>query len=154
MPTSFIGIEPYADLDEAEEYFNTRPNSEDWFDLTSAEQLKYLITATRYIDRLRFAGCKTDPEQIYAFPRSPDLTVPDAIKIATCEIAINLADETNMEQEIENLAVVNQTYGSVRTQYHEGIVVEHIRAGIPSAIAWSYLKPFLVDPTKITVIRG
>jgi hypothetical protein len=149
-----LSIEPYVTVEEAETYFSERPESADWFDLTGDEQLAYLKAATRAIERLKFAGTKTVTTQLRQFPRYPSLLVPDEIKIATCEVAFNLIDGTNMEQEIENLAVVDQSYGAVRTSYHPEIVVEHMRAGIPSAIAWSYLRPFLSDPNKITIKRG
>lgn len=156
-----LDITPYCTIDEAYDYFSTRLDTEDWDSANSELQVKALKVATRLINNLNFKGCKLDPLQINEFPRSyeqfntviNDTEVPDAIKIATCEIAINLLDGTDIEQEIENLFAVSQTYASVTTGYIGSVVPDYMRAGIPSAVAWAYLRPYLSSRRNISISR-
>jgi hypothetical protein len=145
--------ETYVTLDQAEEYFSGRPNSDDWDTITDAERTKYLIAATECIERLNFLGTKTVDTQTLKFPRDGDIENPEWLIKATCECAIVLADGMNMEQEIENLPALNQNYAGVSTGYTPDFVPEHTRAGIPSAVAWNYIKPHLVNPRNITLRR-
>jgi hypothetical protein len=148
-----LDIVPYATISEAWDYFSTRLDTEDWSFANDDTKLRALKYSTRLINNLKFRGCKFDPLQINEFPREDSQTIPDAIKIATCEIALNLLDGTNMEQEIENLFTSSQSYAAVNTGYISGIVPEYMRAGIPSAIAWGYLRPYLIDPRKLSIRR-
>ncbi len=47
------------------------------------------------------------------------------------------------EMELENLAMVNQQYGNIRSTYNRDINMEHIEAGIISFTAWRLIKPYL-----------
>ena len=162
---------PYATIDDADAYFLSRLNSEDWDDASDTEKLQSLNMATRAINNLKFRGSKTIVLQEHLFPRTyvnrdgvtevygiynNDLTItyPAWLIEATCEIAINLLDGTDMEQETENLLALGQNYAGVTTNYNPQLVSEHMRAGIPSIVAWNLLKPYLINPREIKLTRG
>lgn len=162
---------PYCTVEEADEYFLSRLNSEDWDDASDVEKLQSLNMATRAINNLNFRGTKILSTQEHLFPRTftnlnnitesygsynNDLTInyPTWLKEATCEIAINLLDGTDMEQEAENLLAVGQSYATVTTNYNPQLVSEHMRAGVPSIVAWNLLRPYLINPRVIRLTRG
>lgn len=92
--------------------------------------------------------------QVLEFPRGADTTVPEAIRIACYEIAHSLLDGKDPEMELENLGIISQGYASVRTTYSRTHVpVEHIVNGVPSALAWRLILPFLRDDDAIKVRR-
>jgi hypothetical protein len=146
-----MDIIPYIDLQEANEYFYTRLDTQDWDFASEAEKVKALKSATRSIDRLNFKGTKIGE---YEFPRLEWPIIPNDIKIATCEIAIQFLNGVDTEQEIKNIYITNRSYASVSTGNDSGIVPDHIRAGIPSAVAWLYLRPYLNDPLECRVNYG
>lgn len=164
----------YGDVAEADGYFSMRLHEQAWSNASAADRPKALWAATLVIDALNFKGWKhtvytlyqatstpTD-EQIRAaeanhpleFPRGADTEVPEDIRIACYEIAHALLDGTDPELELENLGIVSQGFGSVRTTYNRSqIPIEHIINGIPSAQAWRLLKPFLRDDEAIKLSR-
>jgi hypothetical protein len=87
------------------------------------------------------------------FPRNGDKVVPQAIKAATCEIAYQYLDGFDFELEIQSLSVIHQSFSSTRDSFDRRFAAEHIRAGINSAKAWIYLKPYLRDPKHIRICR-
>lgn len=143
----------YATLNEALIYFNDRMNSEVWYVTEPNTQDRALKTATKIIDRLNFAGSKTDELQENQFPRGSDTDVPQDIKDACCEIAFALVDGVDIEKERENLDMVSQGYGNVRSTYERSMKPAHILAGVPSIVAWHLLLPYMPDPRVISVTR-
>jgi hypothetical protein len=143
----------YATRTEAQAYFDERLNTDAWDDATEANQTKALAMSTKLIDRLNFVGEKTDEDQDNQFPRDNDTEVPNDIKNACSEIALALLDGVDPELEFENLAMVSQGYANVRSTYDRSFAQEHIVAGIPSVIAWRYLKPYLRDARAIDLSR-
>ena len=183
----------YLTVAEADRYFESRVNSGLWFDTDNDEKLRSLKDATRRIDRLNFAGEKTDPAQLLQFPRKSlpivvrqsfgfvfglrdededenideleeadeqekslviDTNIPVDVQIACCEVAFALLDGRDPDLDVEQLVVDSQSYSGVRTSYTRKFALEHIRAGIPSALAWSYLRPYLRDFRNVTVVRS
>lgn len=143
----------YATVSEAQLYFDERLHTEAWDDSDDTTRNKALSQATRIIDRLNFLGDKTDSAQTLQFPRDGDTTVPDDIKHATSELALALLDGVNPDLEFENLFMVSQGYSSVRSSYDRSIKPPHVLAGIPSIAAWTFLKPYLRDPTQVDFYR-
>ncbi len=95
-----------------------------------------------------------EASQELEFPRGADTEVPEAIRRACYEIAHTLLDGKDPELELENLGIVSQGYASVRTTFSRTHVpVEHIVNGVPSALAWRLLLPFLRDDDAIRVSR-
>jgi hypothetical protein len=144
----------YIDVNGAQSYFDTKLHTEAWDDASDVDKLKALIEATRAIDRLNYVGSRTDPAQLLEFPRNGDVNLPEGVQIACCEIALKLLDDFDIEMEINNLAATNQNYSGVRTNYDRSFVLEHLSAGIPSAVAWAYLKPYLSDPRRVRLVRN
>lgn len=160
-------IVPYLDINEAQAYFDdSRLNAESWDNSTSADQLKALKYATRMIDRLNFKGIKANCLQVREFPRisgnitygsmliTLDLTIPDDIKIACCELALVLLDGVDPDLEEEDLGAITEAYATVRITSDPTIRKDHVKAGIPSVEAWKHLLPYLNDPLEIHVRRG
>ncbi len=134
----------YATIAEAQAYFDSRLNTDAWDEaVNDAERTKALAMATTLIDRLNFRGEKADSEQELQFPRGNDTEVPQDIKDATAEIALALLDGVDPELEFDNLRMKSQAYGVVRSTYDSERAPEHYVAGIPSSIAWRFLKPYL-----------
>ena len=143
----------YIDEYWANQYFDTRLNTRAWDTADSGDKPKALIMATRIIDRLNFAGDKNSATQELQFPRDTDTEIPDDIKIACAEIAIELLDGVDPNKEFEDLAIVTHRYAEVVTTYDRSVVQEHLVAGVPSATAWRYLKPYIRDNRFVTVSR-
>jgi hypothetical protein len=167
----------YATTAEAQAYFDQRLHELAWSEASQGDREKALIAATRIIDRLNFKGYKAtvyaylagldDPslatqeeinaasrEQELQFPRDADTEVPKEILLACFEIAYALLDGIDPDVELENLAIISHGYASVRTTYSRSHnPPEHLNAGVPSATAWRYLRPFLREPGGITLSR-
>ena len=143
----------YATEAEAQTYFDTRLNAEPWDDADSATRDKALAHATNIIDRLNFAGCKADEAQSNQFPRGTDGTIPQDIKNASSEIALALLDGVDPQLEFENVFMTSQGYGGVRSSFDRKVKAAHLLAGVPSFTAWTYLRPYLLDPLNIEIFR-
>jgi hypothetical protein len=176
-------MEYYGTVTGADTYFDERLHTDAWDTVSSAVKLKALKQATRIIDNLNFKGVKAalysimydanddkltgtsaptrdakitaDASQELEFPRGKDSSVPDRITWATYEIAYALVDGVDPEMEQEALRVRQQVYGQVRTTYTDLSLdnVEHLMYGVPSSVAWRFLKPFLDDDNGIGISR-
>jgi hypothetical protein len=88
------------------------------------------------------------------FPRGADTDIPQSIKDACMEIAEALLDGKDAEQELENLSVfTTKAEGVSVSSDRRYIPIEHLVNLIPSAVAWSWIKPFLVDDEAIKLTR-
>ena len=170
----------YGTLQEANTYFAARLHSDTWEDSDNADKPKALEQAARIIDNLNYKGVKNpvylvlfdsdgdkvvpaptqtvimaaDAEQPLEFPRGSDIVVPTPIKYAEWEIALALLDGFDPDVELENLRAIKHSYATVRTTYSgEDVSSEYILYGIPSGVAWRYLKPYLVDSNIIKISR-
>jgi len=139
----------YATIAEAQAYFNGRLNTDPWDDATDDNKNKALIMSTTLIDRLNYRGEKADSDQTLQFPRGNDTAVPQDIKNACSEVALALLDGVDPEMEFENLRMKSQAYGVVRSTYDTNRTPEHYVAGIPSSLAWRFLKPYLRSPFTV-----
>ena len=156
----------YATVAEGDAYFAMRLNAAPWSDSSFDDREKSLIEASQRVSRLNFAGEKSDPAQVLQFPRknvfqvsqsntliTDDSGIPADIKIACFLVAYKLLDGWEPDTEDENLTKVRAEYSQVRAFYERGFVPPYIKAGIPSAEAWSYLRPYLLDPGDMTLTR-
>lgn len=172
-------LDAYGTLSQANTYFDNRLRSQPWKRARKEDKMAAMREATLMIDRLNYAGDKTDPTQYHQFPRQPtslptqividpadglpvllralqddpDTLVPKDIKYACFEIAIKLIQGYDPDKEVDLLAVESQSYSGVRTTSNRDFVLDYLRAGIPSFRAWSYLKPYLRDPGEIALTR-
>ena len=153
--SSVIGsVSYYGSIAGANTYFgNHRLYSEAWDNALVNDRQKALIMATRAIDRLNFAGVKTDENQVLQFPRGDDTVVPLDIEIAAYECVLKFLDGADLQDEIEAIGVNSDQYLGTKATYDPSFVAEYIRAGIPSAEAWMYLKPYLRDVSLIELSR-
>lgn len=149
----------YDTAANADTYFATRLHVLAWTESSTADKDKALAEASNRIDRLRFKGSKVVADQERAFPRyygeeaDGTETVPNDIKIACYESAFAVLDGVDPELELENLAVSSQGISSVRSTYARGEVPEHFAAGIPSAYAWRFLKPYIARGNIVRLRR-
>lgn len=157
----------YLTVEDADEYFLTRLNSEVWNNATDDEKNKALIKATQAIDALAFEGIKTGDyenlkthgaapivQQALEWPRNGDSVIPQDIYIACCECAIAFLDGVDIGEESDLIGAVSMRFADVSTTYMAGFFNEWVRAGIPSAEAWAHLKPYLHDPMQIRSKRA
>src|ERR1700752_5289149 len=106
----FLDVIPYSTLEEADDYFSTRANSDEWTYATDTQKTQALKSATRLIDRLKFKGVPIVTDQYNRFPRYiPNCSyptypppIPDEVKIATCEIALQLCNGVDIDQEVKS----------------------------------------------------
>lgn len=164
----------YGTVSEADDYFNARLHVKAWLTASSTDKEKALRHATQIIDALGFKGQKapvytlleanptaTDEEiraaeatQERQFPRGADTEVPEDIRIAAYEIADSLLDGVDPELELENLMTGELRFADVKTVYNrKNVPSMHILAGVPSVIAWRYLRPFLRDDKALRFVR-
>lgn len=169
-----ISTDYYGTLQEAQAYFDNRLHEMAWSKARPQDRPKALWAASQIIDTLNWKGVKhtvyellkakpsaSDEEirqaeaaQVPEFPRGADTEVPEAIRRACYEIAHSLLDGKDPELELENLGIVSQGYASVRTTYSRTHVpIEHIINGVPNALAWRLLRPFLRDGDQINLSR-
>lgn len=143
----------YGDRERADRYFDNRLRSEPWKRSTIDEKDAALAEATRLIDRFNFVNDKASNEQGLQFPRTGDTEVPLPIELACYEVAIKLVDGFDPDTEADVLATSDQRFSVVRTTYNRDYIPDHLRAGIPSIVAWEHIKPYLRDPLTISYSR-
>jgi hypothetical protein len=164
----------YSTVAAADAYFANRLHEYDWSASSSENREKALLAATQDIDALVFAGLKTpaydllvaDPDatdaelqaaadtQLLEFPRDGESDVPEAILIATYEIAHERLRGRDPAMELENLVLTSDGIGSTRlTSDRSQMPPPHLSNGIVSWIAWRYLKPYLEVANYFAVKR-
>ncbi len=143
----------YLTIVEAQAYYDTRLGTSPWDIADQVNRNKSLLMSTSIIDRLKYLGARTDITQTNQFPRSGELVVPQAIKDATAEIALALLDGFDLELEYENLNMVSQSFGKLKSTYDRSIIQEYKLAGVPSITAWRLLKPYLYDQLTVDLHR-
>jgi len=143
----------YMTVEDADLYFANRLYVRTWECSSAEEKRKGLYSATEIIDRLNFSGVKAVSTQTNQFPRDTDTVVPDDVQKAAAEIALALLDGVDPDMEYENLALKSQGYGGVKSTYSEDASQPHKVAGIPSVMAWRYLRPYLRDPNGLQLFR-
>ena len=146
----------YSTYVDANTYFLNRLHVSSWDDASTPDKTKSLTEASQRIDRLNFRGLKILETQELAFPRYyTDLVigaevVPEEIKKACYEIAFSLLDEVDPDAD---LSVVSRKFDRVSTTYNRDQIAEHQAAGIPSALGWKYLLPYLARNKTIKLNR-
>ena len=100
----------YASVDFADDYISTNASvAADWAALTDDEKEKYLVRASKYLDRMvQWNGDRVDDESGLRWPRSgaydadgfeiPDNVIPEVLQEAVCELASLLATGTDWTQ--------------------------------------------------------
>lgn len=145
--------ETYVTTSEVDTYASERLNSRAWETASTTNRNKAIIQATRIMERLNYSDEKTEEDQELEFPRGSDVTIPQAIKDACCEIVIALLGGADVERKADQQKVTSRRYASVGTSYDPRIVSEHAAAGVPSYEAWLLLRPYLADPSSVVISR-
>lgn len=143
----------YGSVEGADRYFSEQLYGQLWEVTPLDKRLKALITATRNIDSLRFAGRKTEPTQPLEFPRNGETTNPQCLQYAVYEEALALLKGAETDTEFAGIFVSSRVFGKVRTDYDFRTAPEHVVAGIASHRAWIHLKPLLVQGKGIKLRR-
>ncbi len=154
----------YGTYTEGDTYFATRLYVSAWTEATNANKTIALTEASMRMDRLKFAGILVDDDQELEFPRyyldydgtdngpEGDEVIPDDIQNACFELAFVLLDGKDPDLELENLTVLSHKFGNIVTG-KSGQILQHILAGIPSALAWHYLLPYLTSGRALKLNR-
>lgn len=145
----------YGTMTGADTYLKTKlpQQTNVWFRSEMAQRVQALQSATQIIESLNLFGEPLSSTQTLHFPTCED-GMPNQILKACYEIALKLISGYDPDVEAENLSVTSQGYVGSRTNYDRSFVQDHIRAGVPSAFAWTILRPYLCDPLAIRLSRG
>jgi hypothetical protein len=143
----------YGTVQEADRYFGVLLHGELWERTTSLRKYKALVSATKQIDTLRFAGRRTDDGQPLEFPRFGETEVPLAIRQAAYEESLSLLKGIDPTTEYDNLFVRSRGFGSLRTDYEPQNPPEHKKAGITSLKAWQLMLPYLKPALDLKLRR-
>lgn len=145
----------YGTVAKADTYFLTKRLDVGslWADEPAGNKTIHLETSTRLIDNLNFIGLKNIVTQVLEFPRGADTAVPEPIEHACYEIAYGLVDGRDVEFELEHIDDVAASFGGSRIRRNPSSASEAKINGIPSEIAWRTLKPYLRNPSEITLSR-
>lgn len=150
-----FGVLGYVTLEEADAYVaqfyvSTNDFRLNWEALSSADKAALLMKSFQTIEMLPFAGRKTCCKQSTAFPRWPNTEVPDSIKFAQIEQALNQSDASADEdarhyEKLWQWGVNSYTIGNLSEHLSEGGygVGAAKSTGITSATATRLLAPFL-----------
>lgn len=138
MPEVVIGsisYPVYADVEAANNYFAAASHAAAWVAATVDQKGQALVTSTRTLDRQRWLGDKTDPDQDLAWPRTntgvdgvEDDEVPANIITASMEMALSILNgegvqtDQNVSQKIQSLKA-----GSVSITYFRGAEGQPLR---------------------------
>lgn len=144
----------YATRIQAQQYFDGRLQTFPWDSASPSDQDKALMQATTLIERLNFAGVPNTLNQLMKFPRGTDTQVPQDILSACAEIALVLLDDVDVNKEMKKINISDARISSVNTRTDTTQNPPDWQlAGIPSPIAWNFLKPYLRDPLAIELAR-
>lgn len=153
-----LTLSTYGSTAEADTYFATKLYIDAWTGASTPQKTAAITMASERVDRLNFLGDKSDPAQYRQWPRKNlgvvySNTTPEDILKAVYEIAFQYLDGKEDEPEAISMLVNAESFGSVRTNYKGDVLPEHLQAGIISAVAWRYLRPFLRDPRELRLER-
>jgi hypothetical protein len=143
--TITVGENSYIDIEEANEYFAGRLHAERWGETSDADKEKALRQATKAIDRMPLIGRKAVSEQALAFPRHPEIKIPEAVKAACCEEALALLERGNSQRrKLQQEGVQSFALGNMSETYAPGA-----GRGLISQEAKELLRPWLLGGVNI-----
>jgi hypothetical protein len=168
-----VGTDTYATLEEATAYItNNYVSSAEkrtaWEALAISDQEIHMRNATKRIDRCRFIGIRAEADQTLEFPRyilregcriyydfditTQTETVPDAVKYAQIEEALELAtpgDDTD-ENQLLNGPVSAYTIGHLSETYGAKAARSTAAYNLYSKRAAQLLEPYTNGSFRIT----
>ncbi|QPB42222.1 DnaT-like ssDNA-binding protein [Rodentibacter haemolyticus] len=145
--TLTIPNDSYVSLDEADNYHRLRISAEAWDGLDEQAKLRRLVSASDFLDHYyRFSGEKAESNQPRQFPRKLQTEIPQAIKAAVCELALQTDLNQNQAQVMSSVKVgpISVSYGDSQSQSANRF--EYVK---------SLLKDLLVDSKGyVEIFRG
>ena len=121
-----LNTNSYVETADADDYFETRIDSANWFDADDELKEQALVTATNLVDDHTWIGSAVSSSQALAWPRSgahyfdnrlglhvviSESEVPERVKVAVFEQALHLLNNENLlhvgakEQRFESITV-------------------------------------------------
>lgn len=103
--TLTVGANTWVTLQAASKYINQSVNADIWYSFTQDMQERSLVAAFRLLDRVNWAGERTDPNQPSSWPRRnvvingvavDENTIPDHIINAQIEYAVLIAQDATL----------------------------------------------------------
>lgn len=170
----------YGSVAGGDSFFAARLHSYDWERATNIDKQKALVQASELIDQFGYLGQKASVQTVLdslgctdtsteenqnlikqaeeaqplEFPRGSDSTVPEEIQKACYLIAKALLSGRDPEADLENLSVLSNSYGGVKTAYQrDGNNQEHMAHLIPSPQAYNLIRPFFRERDLFDVKR-
>jgi hypothetical protein len=113
----------FAELADAMDYLAVDPLAAGWLAGDEIARNKWLVMATRILDRQNWRGEKTDEENALAWPRTgiedvDPATIPDRLEFATIELASQLANGYDAAGQITTASSIkSQRAGSVAQEF-------------------------------------
>lgn len=156
----------YVTLAEANTYFETVPDSTNWDSKTDDQKNRAIISATRWIDALSFYGDRCTEIQALKWPREDYevdgialacTLIPEALKIATYELARALANDTDA---ITGSTGTTGLYdevklGDLQVKYKESSMTPGVVNNVFDVYPWlqSYLGPYTMGGATNHAVR-
>lgn len=158
---TYVPLDPYADPTYADAYIQANAVAHaEWDLLDAAAKTVLLRMGTVMIDSNPIVGYETDVNQARKFPRGGDADIPEAVKQADCEIALNLSKGINLETLSEEAGRTSESIGSASVSFSEGSAPRDVQAfkrsggRLNSSAAFRLLAPWLLSPGIIAVRRS
>ena len=98
------GTNSYVTVAEADAYFETRIDSDIWFDASNSEKIQALVTSTAVLDQMSWAGVAVSAEQSLAFPRNGSYFDPRAGQVVVLDGVPSRVVQACYEQALHILA--------------------------------------------------
>jgi len=96
---SGLSSNSYVTLTEAVEYLEMRPGGQEFTALDVERQRAALLFAVVLIERETFWGYKVDLDQALEFPRGRDVLIPEKVRHAQIEQALDIANGGFIQRE-------------------------------------------------------
>ena len=160
----------YVTLSEANDYFDTSPDSSTWTNKTDDQKKRSLISSARWIDTLVFYGDRCDDGQALKFPRNNyqvdgvELAcskIPQNIKYAQFELARALANDPDaMTGNVgTNGNIAEAKLGDLQVKYNTNSQGSGSVNNIMDVYPWlqSYLGSYMIGGAgsfQMRVVRG
>lgn len=145
MSTVIIGsvsYEVYADISEADEYFNGSSDYATWAAFSAEDKARSLVTATRLLDRQKWQGQPASDLQPLAWPRDgavdcngnaiPSDTIPPQVIEASMILALYEATGSDVQTAATTESLTQSLKaGSVAISYFRGDRNDYSRFPLP-----------------------
>lgn len=118
----------YADVTEADTYLAAAIHADSWATVVLLDKQRALVTATRILDRQKWAGAPTADPQDLAWPRTgledrngnplDEDTIPEEVQEASIELALALVDGSDAQNAQTTESLIRRlAAGSVSIEY-------------------------------------